>query len=148
MPKKEDGIAYDHVGYAVSLCSSGSSGISITPMKFHQMTSVCFFVRVPGTFSGVLTSIFSTKERMIYAVSSVMSVYLRTMPMKESTFSRSCRASAIAVSSSAVLASSPLLLSFVGGGHPRKALISLTIRRLQHRFEGVSWKNLSSHIQK
>ena len=79
--QKGYGIAYDHVGYAVSFCSC--CGISTTPMKFHQMTRVCFFVRVPGTFSGFFTSIFSTKDRMISAVSAVMSVYRRTIPKKE-----------------------------------------------------------------
>ena len=74
-------------------------------MKFHQMTKVCFFVRVPGTFFGFFTSIFSTKERMISAVSSVISVYRRTIPKKESTFRRCSRASATAASNSETLAS-------------------------------------------
>ena len=72
--KKEYGIAYDYVGYAVFLFSACSSGISTAPMKFHQMTRVCFFLRVPGTFSGFCTSIFSTKERMLSADNSVISV--------------------------------------------------------------------------
>ena len=70
--QKGYGIAYNRVGYAVSFCSC--CGISTTPMKFHHMTKVCFFVRAPGTFSGFFTSIFSTKERMISAVSSVILV--------------------------------------------------------------------------
>ena len=101
--QKGYGIAYDHVGYVVSFCSC--CGISTTPMKFHQMTKVCFFVRVPGTFFGFFTSIFSTKERMISAVSSVISVYRRTIPKKESTFRRCSRASATAASNSETLAS-------------------------------------------
>ena len=101
--QKGYGIAYDHVGYAVSFCSC--CGISTTPIKLHQMTKVCFFVRVPGIFSGFFTSIFSTKNRMISAVSSVMSVYRRTIPKKESTFRRCSRASAMAASSSETLAS-------------------------------------------
>ena len=40
---KEYGIAYDHVGYAVSFCSCCE--ISTTPIKFHHMTKVCFFDR-------------------------------------------------------------------------------------------------------
>ena len=40
---KEYGIAYDHVGYAVSFCSCCE--ISTTPIKLHHMTKVCFFDR-------------------------------------------------------------------------------------------------------
>lgn len=61
------------------------------------------FVRVSGTFSGFFTSIFSTKDRMISAVISVISVYRRTIPKKESTFRRCSRTSAIAASSSKFL---------------------------------------------
>ena len=41
--QKGYGIAYDHVGYAVSFCSCCE--ISTTPIKFHHMTKVCFFDR-------------------------------------------------------------------------------------------------------
>ena len=44
-----------------------SWGKSTAPMKFRWMRMVCFFILVPGTFSGLNTSMRSTKARMISA---------------------------------------------------------------------------------
>lgn len=46
---KKFGITYVSVGYAVFLASSG---MLTAPIKFQMIAIVCFFVLVPGTFSG------------------------------------------------------------------------------------------------